>query len=244
MISVCMATYNGGKYIREQIDSILPQLSSTDELIISDDGSTDDTVKIIQSYNNPIIKLFQFQRNKTGLTPVQMATTNFENALKQAKGDVIFLSDQDDVWLPEKVQKSLYYLYECNYDYIESSCYVVDSDLKNPHPSSVECKNFNKWFSIFGYAPFRGCLSAFKRHVLEVALPFPKNLQSHDRWIAWVACFKFNSKIIIPERLIKYRRHSDNISSTKLSSGTTLIKGLATRLYYAYYLFKRLCLNN
>lgn len=69
MISVCMATYNGGKYIREQIDSILPQLSSTDELIISDDGSTDDTVEIIKSYSEPRIKLLHFNRDKTGLNP-------------------------------------------------------------------------------------------------------------------------------------------------------------------------------
>ena len=95
MVSVCMATYNGGKYIKEQIDSILGQLSNNDELIISDDNSTDDTVDIINRISDSRVRLF-FNKQKG-------YTNNFENALKQVRGDIIFLSDQDDIWMDNKV---------------------------------------------------------------------------------------------------------------------------------------------
>ena len=101
-IVVLMSTYNGEKYIKEQVDSILSQLSDSDELIISDDLSTDKTLDILSSYNDKRIKVINHQPHK-GLPPHVYATLNFENALKNAKGDYIFLSDQDDVWLEDKL---------------------------------------------------------------------------------------------------------------------------------------------
>ena len=95
MVSVCMATYNGARYLREQIDSILAQLSIDDELIISDDGSTDDTFNIIGGYDDPRIRLLR-NRGKHGFS------SNFGNALFHAKGEYVFLSDQDDVWIAGK----------------------------------------------------------------------------------------------------------------------------------------------
>src|SRR5687768_7806689 len=103
MISVCMATKNGETYIAEQLDSILPQLGATDELIISDDSSSDTTVKIIQSYNDHRIKLIQNHHLK-GIA------RNFEISLQASKGDFIFLADQDDVWVDGKVKVMLNYL--------------------------------------------------------------------------------------------------------------------------------------
>ena len=92
MISVCIATYNGEKYIEEQIASILPQLKENDEIIISDDYSTDNTIQVLTKINSKKIKIFKNQGEKG-------YTSNFENAIKQAKGNYIFLCDQDDVWL-------------------------------------------------------------------------------------------------------------------------------------------------
>lgn len=100
MISVCMACYNGQKYIRQQIDSILSQLKENDELIISDDGSKDLTCEIVLSYHDPRIKLLHNTKEHGFIG-------NFENALRCAKGDIIFLSDQDDVWKKIKFRKSL-----------------------------------------------------------------------------------------------------------------------------------------
>ena len=97
MISVCIATYNGGKYIRQQIESILPQLDATDEIIISDDGSTDDTLLQIEALSSSLVRVYK-HTNRLGYT------RNFERALTYAKGDVIFLCDQDDIWLPNKVE--------------------------------------------------------------------------------------------------------------------------------------------
>ena len=95
MISVCIATYNGEKYLREQLDSILPQLAESDEVIVSDDGSTDGTIDLITSLNDPRIKIVSNSGRKGYVG-------NFENALKHTTGDYIFLSDQDDIWYPNK----------------------------------------------------------------------------------------------------------------------------------------------
>ena len=96
-ISVCMATHNGEKYLRQQVDSILTQLDSYDELVISDDNSKDFTLSILTSFNDPRIKILPAE--KFG-TPVR----NFEYALQHCIHPFIFLADQDDVWHPEKVR--------------------------------------------------------------------------------------------------------------------------------------------
>ena len=96
MISVCIATYNGENFIKAQLDSILCQISLTDEIVISDDSSSDNTIRIIKSYDDPRIKLFE---GNTFHCPI----FNFQNALKNSIGDFIFLSDQDDIWIKNKV---------------------------------------------------------------------------------------------------------------------------------------------
>jgi len=95
-ISVCMATYNGEKYIYDQLQSILTQLSENDEVIISDNYSSDKTIEIIELFNDPRIKIYFLKKGKS--------IKNFENALLHASRDYIFLADQDDIWLPGKVQ--------------------------------------------------------------------------------------------------------------------------------------------
>ena len=107
MISVCIATHNGEKYIKEQLDSILCQLSTEDEVVISDDGSTDKTIDVILSLRDSRIQLYQYHQTAKGKVSHYYVCKNFENALKQAKGDYIFLADQDDFWMPNKVEKCL-----------------------------------------------------------------------------------------------------------------------------------------
>ena len=104
MISVCIATYNGEKYIKEQLDSIIPQLGHEDEIVISDDGSSDSTLDIINSINDERIRI-TVNQGKHGVN------SNFNNALLHAKGDFIFLADQDDIWLSGKVAECLKALY-------------------------------------------------------------------------------------------------------------------------------------
>lgn len=109
-----MATYNGGKYIREQVDSILNQNFEENkdveiELIVSDDGSTDNTLEILSSYEDERIKVFRHanRRHYKYLNATRKCKCNFENAIRNAGGDYIFLTDQDDVWYPWKIDRQL-----------------------------------------------------------------------------------------------------------------------------------------
>ena len=121
MISVCMTSYNGEKYIEEQLKSILIQLSSKDEIVISDDGSKDDTCKVIKSLADQRIKLIT-NESSHGFTH------NFENALRHANGDIIFLSDQDDIWKDNKVEVTLKVLKHC--DLAISDCTTVNNNME------------------------------------------------------------------------------------------------------------------
>lgn len=233
MISVCVATHNGEKYIKQQLDSILCQLSFKDEVVISDDGSTDSTLKIIHEFNDSRIKVF-YQKSPKGLPGHEYATLNFENALRNAKGDYIFLSDQDDVWTDNKIGISMKYLKE--YDYIVSDAFVTDGNLNvisDTRFTKGEKVHFNKYLAVVLSTPYQGSCAAFKRCVLEKAMPFPKGTQSHDRWIGNVAAFYFKYKII-PEKLIYYRRHEATTSNTFGEGGRSagLLKTIGYKLRY------------
>ena len=136
-ISVCMATYNGEKYIKEQLESIISQLDENDEVIVSDDHSTDRTLDIVKDLKDSRIKIF-LNKNKKGLT------YNFENAIKQAKGNYIFLSDQDDVWLPNKIALSLKGL-EDN-DVVVTNCMITNNNLNIINNSYFKFNNSKKGF--------------------------------------------------------------------------------------------------
>ena len=204
MISVCVATYNGEKFIREQIDSILCQLSSDDEIIVSDDGSTDGTIVIINCIGDKRIRIIEGPRKHS-------PTFNFENALKEAKGDYIFLADQDDVWKTNKVEVCMKWLQK--YDCVVSDAQVTDSNLNPLYPSLyaiMQVKQGHIYNTVWknGYT---GCCMAFRRNILEASLPFPKDIPMHDIWIGNVAAYKYNVKFI-PDKLILFRRHKETIS--------------------------------
>lgn len=203
MISVCMATYNGEKYLEEQISSIMSQLSEKDELIISDDGSEDRTQAIIQSNKDNRIKFLK-NIGRHGFI------WNFENALKNASGDIIFLSDQDDVWMSDKVEKTMDELKTV--DMIIHNAEIIDSEGNSKgydYFSRLHCYT-GFWQNLYKTRCL-GCCMAFKRHVLNECLPFPKHIVAHDYWIGMYALSKYKV-MFSSERLIKYRRHGDNAS--------------------------------
>ena len=204
MISVCIATYNGERFIREQIDSILRQLSSDDEIIVSDDGSTDDTISIINSIDDKRIRVIEGPRK-------QSPTSNFECALKASKGDFIFMSDQDDVWKPNKVNICMEWLQR--YDCVVSDAEVTDSSLNPLYPSlyAIMQVKQGRIYNTIWKNGYTGCCMAFRRNVLEASLPFPKDIPMHDIWIGNVAAYKYNVKFI-PDTLIYFRRHEDTTS--------------------------------
>jgi len=198
-----MATFNGEKYIKEQIDSILIQLEAEDELIVSDDGSTDNTLKIIQTINDKRIKLIE---NKG----IHGYTHNFENALKESSGDYIFFSDQDDVWLPNKVKTIIPQLKKDNF--VISDAYITDGNLKIKGKLS-EWRKYNKGYLRNIYMSiYAGCTCAFTKKIKDYSLPFPPTkLIQHDTWIGLLCELKFNV-VYIDEPLIYFRRHNKNTS--------------------------------
>lgn len=204
-ISVCIATYNGEKYIAAQLESILCQLGSGDEVVISDDGSTDKTLDVIRSIGDERIYVFI---NEGGRSPAH----NFENALRRVTGDIIFLSDQDDVWCDTKVAVVTNYLKSC--ELVVSDALVVDSDLNVLVDSFYQYNNSRPGLlkNIIKNS-YLGCAMAFNKKVLEHALPFPSAIPMHDWWIGLIA-EKYCKVYFAPEKLILHRRHDDNASPT------------------------------
>lgn len=229
-ISVCMATYNGASFIRQQIESILPQLEETDEIIFSDDGSTDTTLDIISSYNENRFKILKNQR--TGL-PVM----NFEKGLKLCTGDLIFLTDQDDIWMPDKVSRMKHFLQ--SFDLVLTDCSMI-----NEHNQELSDSFFKKQKSKKGLIPnivqnsYMGCCMAFNRKVLDKSLPFPQNLVAHDQWIGLIA-ERYFKVYFLHEPLVRYRRHRQNYSFTGGKSSFSLFKKINHRLTMINNLYNR-----
>lgn len=230
MISVCLASYNGEKYIAEQINSILVQLDEKDELIISDDGSTDATIHIIKGIDDVRIKLIHHV-GQHGYTH------NFENALKHATGNYIFFSDQDDVWLPNKIEKMMKWLVQDNY--VISDAYVTNEKLNIKYRLS-EWRRYRKgYFPNLSKSIYAGCTAAFTRNIRNYALPFPKSkLIQHDTWIGLLCELKFNV-VYIDEPLIYFRRHKANTSSSGNKSSNNIFFMLKYRLALLFFTLKR-----
>lgn len=243
MVSVCMATYNGERFIREQIDSILCQLKSEDELIISDDGSTDKTIEIIKSYNDNRIILLHHKKNpaiarKKHSRNFYYASENFENALNHAHGDYVFLSDQDDVWSPGKVERMVEEL-ERGYDCVQCGFQNIN-ECNQPKPLQKGKNVSASVIKNLAMTPFLGCCMAVDRKAFSYILPFPSMLIGHDLWIGelCVAKKKFGK---IPDILVGYRQHGENVSpGTSGKSSNPFLFKITYRIRFIYYLLSRL----
>lgn len=215
MISVCMACRNGEKFIGKQILSILSQIGDKDELIISDDQSTDSTVSIIESFKDERIKLFKHepQRIKTKFGKnFYFATANFENALKQASGDIIFLTDHDDIWPEDKVRECLSALQTT--DFLQTNFSLINENDEITNPKFLTFNPFEHGLlKTLWIGKMQGCTMAFNRKVLDKALPFPKHLMLHDAWLGLIAKKHF-STAFIDKPLLMYRRTGSNVSTS------------------------------
>lgn len=230
MISICVATYNGSKYISRQLESILCQLGEHDEIIISDDDSTDNTCEVIIMLDDNRIKII---KNKNSRGPLN----NFQNALNHSSGDYIFLSDQDDIWFSNKIELMMDYLQ--HYDLVVSDCEVVDQNLTTLIPSFFNYRGSKPGLLRNLYKnSYIGCCMAFRRELLTHALPFPSPLHMHDWWIGLVAEV-YGRVSFLPQPLIKYVRHDSNASPTGEGSDYSFIYQMQNRLLISWYLFKR-----
>lgn len=222
LISVCIPTFNGASYIGAQLESILVSPLIT-EVIVSDDGSTDNTVEIVKSFNDVRIKLIQGPR--AGLV------SNYELLLSLASGEYIFLADQDDVWFSNKVEVMLAGLRDV--DLVVCDCIVVDGQLNVLFPSFFALLNSGS-----GLARnllrnrYLGCCIALRRRLLKYALPFPSHLPVHDWWLGLIAEI-FGGVAFIDQPLMMYRRHGENASPATERSRVAWV----TRLYWRVNLF-------
>lgn len=218
-ISVAMAACNGEKYIMEQLESILSQLAREDEVCISVDPSTDDSYRMV-------VKLGEREpRIKVSKGLGQGVQKNVEQALKMCTGDVIFLADQDDVWIEDKVLR----VSECFSD--EKVLLVLhDVVVMNENLTQVQLESF---FSYKKCKPgilknvvrnsYMGCAMAFRKELLKYILPFPKNIPMHDQWIG-LAAERKGKVVFLPECLLKYRRHGDNATHMRHSTVLNMLK--------------------
>jgi glycosyltransferase involved in cell wall biosynthesis len=205
-ISVCMATCNGDRYLREQMDSILVQLGPEDELVVSDDASTDDTLVILGSYNDERLRVLSGDYRD----PVQ----NFANALRQARGEILVLSDQDDRWLPGRLELVRQYLAGQTG---RPALIMMDGEIVDADGEAVGLSVFTRNRAGKGLLKniydntYTGCCLAFSRPLLDIALPFPRHVPMHDMWLGLLAEL-FGRVEFVPVRTLRYRRHGANVS--------------------------------
>lgn len=184
LISVAMATFNGEKYILEQLESIARQTLLPGECVICDDGSTDATIELINNFKKKApfeVRLYK-NNNRLGLIK------NFEKALGLCKGDIVFLSDQDDVWIPEKINIIKSKFINTDAKLIIHDCVPTDSNLNRMNVGSL----YDNTYIISGRDNeyILGCCTAVRRELLDICLPFPElaqELQGHDGFLHYIA---------------------------------------------------------
>ena len=203
MTSVCMATFNGELYVENQIDSVLSQIGRGDELVISDDGSTDRTKELIRSFGDSRVHF-------VGGPPVRSPSQNLERALTSARGDIVILCDQDDVWLPGRVDAAVA-LHEHS-DVVLVDCRLIDAEGRVLVPSVFErfASRPGLFWNLYRNR-YIGCCMSVRRSFLEVALPFPRSIPMHDSWIGILGEL-VGSVTFHPEPLVLYRQHPGNVS--------------------------------
>jgi len=210
-ISVCMATYNGERFLKEKINSILSQLQDNDELIIVDDNSTDSTRLIIEGYSDRRIKKIYNERN-IGVNK------NFEKAIIHSQAKYIFLADQDDIWIPERIDVMLEKLQEQGTLVVSGNVVSIDSGGTPLVASfrkldSMDSKNKAKILRriFLGKAAYFGCAMGFSRDLCKVILPFPDFIESHDLWIVMAGIF-LDGNAHCDNNVLYRRIHTNNAS--------------------------------
>ncbi len=216
MIAILLCTYNGSKYLSAQIDSILEQTYQNYVIYVHDDGSTDETLTIISSYMQkyPDRLVYKVDENKH-----RGAGASFMWLLQNIESDYYMFCDQDDIWLPTKIEhtfnkmKEMEKLYPSLPILIHSDLHITDCDLNITYDSFWKYQNFKvdlskqKQYIAFGNI-VTGCTMMINRMLKEVAFPYPSNLL-HDYWLALKAA-QYGKIDNIKEKTILYRQHGDN----------------------------------
>lgn len=211
MLSIAMTTYNGGKYLREQIDSILSQTIQEFELIICDDCSSDSTVAILKEYASKD-KRIKFFENEFNLGYLK----NFEKVIRLCSGEYIALSDQDDVWMQDHLEILYKAIVNRKCSLVGGNSLLVDSNnnyigSKLINTGKVPNSKSGYEFLLLHRNLFQGAALMFDRLILEKALPFPEKIKFHDWWLALVASEE-KGVFYIDVPIVRYRQHGENVT--------------------------------
>lgn len=210
-ISVAMAVYNGAEYIEEQIYSITPQLGAFDELIISYDKSTDNTLEILNKLSKKDNRLKIYPNPyKTGVAK------NFQNAIEHCNGDIIFYSDQDDVWMSDKIS-----IVMKEFDELKVAAVVHDAHLTDDKLNIIKKSTFKlrggvrtTFWGNFVRLSYIGCCMAFRAAYKDVIIPIPTIYRSHDWWTGSILSCGPTKIKTIEKQLIYHRYHNSNATPT------------------------------
>lgn len=249
MIDILMATYNGERYLGQQIDSILAQSHQDWQLLIRDDGSDDNTKNIIEDYAARYpdkIRLITDNEGHLGLC------LNFAKLLEYADNEYIMFSDQDDVWLPNKIELTLETMKEAEKTHpdkpllVHTDLKVVDSDLKtiadsmwSYHRIFPDISNNLKDLMIRNVVT--GCTAMINKKAKEISMPIPEEARVHDWWIAMNVA-KQGKIVSVSTPTVLYRQHSANIIGTRRKSFAESVSRLSllkSRIANQYRMIKK-----
>jgi len=238
-ISIALCTYNGSKYLPDQLKSYLDQSRLPDELVVCDDRSSDDTLQILENFKQQVTFPVHIYINEVNLG----STKNFEKAITLCTGDIIIFSDQDDVWLPAKIEKFEKIFHDHpNVGFVSSDLVNVDQNLSDLGTTMFsllglsdklkQAFHSNKGFDILIRKNFfTGASSAFRKSLLEKVVPISKQWV-HDGWISIIISV-YSGIYIIDEPLTLYRQHASNqIGSQHLAAtnGSALFQRIVQSL--------------
>lgn len=209
-VSVAMAVYNGERYINEQIDSIIHQLGDDDELVISYNESNDSTYEIIKQYESKDSRVKCHLCDEKGVIP------NFNNAIMNCNGQIILLADQDDVWNKEKITRIKEVFLNEKIILVVHNCTFIDKNGESIPGDLFKRRNARKGLlknTIIN--SYQGCCMAFRKSLVNVICPIPRDVAMHDQWIGLCA-EKVATATFLDESLIQYRRHGNNVSDNRV----------------------------
>lgn len=214
-VSVAMAVYNGERYLKEQVDSIMKQLNNDDELVISIDKSSDKTEVILKEL------LSQDKRIKAYHNPYSPGVVkNFQNAVEHCTGDVILYSDQDDVWMDNKVELVRKEFENSYVSVVIHDAKLTDSELNIIHESTFKLRGGYRtsfWGNLIRLS-YIGCCMGFRAIYKDIVIPIPTIYRSHDWWTGCLlVCGKTQMKVI-NKPLILHRVHENNATPKKRPS--------------------------
>lgn len=229
-IEILMATYNGEKYIEEQIDSIINQTYKNWILLVRDDNSKDNTVSIIEEYEkkDSRIKLLRDEKGNLGFVK------NFEELLKNSQKDFIMFSDQDDYWIENRIEKYIEIITNLSSEDMEkpllihSNSFICDKELNIKKEKFISNCAEDKEFDIvfFNYI-VQGSTALVNRKLVNLALPFSSKVTLHDRYLHLLAEF-LGKRIFLNQSLMKYRQHDNN----KIGANYSIVKKILKKKYF------------